>query len=80
MPALPQVILRNAQIEYAETVGGTPVSAGTMVIEGQLAPSSDGQRYTFELQSRGGPGNSAATTKESVNSIGPIFAFLGVGA
>jgi hypothetical protein len=66
MPALPQVILRNAQIEYAETIGGQPVSAGTMAIEGQLAPSSDGQRYTFELQSRGG---SAAPKLGS--SIGP---------
>jgi hypothetical protein len=65
MPALPQVILRNAQIEYAETIGGQPVSAGTMAIEGQLAPSSDGQRYTFELQSRGG---SVAT---HAGSIGP---------
>ena len=66
MPALPQVILRNAQIEYAETLGGQPVSAGTMVIEGQLAPSSDGQRYTFELQSRGG---SAASSQ--AGTIGP---------
>jgi hypothetical protein len=65
MPALPQVILRNAQIEYAETIGGQPVSAGRMAIEGQLAPSSDGQRYTFELQSRGG------SAVSSTGSIGP---------
>jgi hypothetical protein len=72
MPALPQVILRNAQIEYAETVSGQAVSAGTMVIEGQLAPSSDGQRYTFELQSRGGSGTgSAAATTQAINVIGP---------
>ena len=65
MPALPQVILRNAQIEYAETIGGQPVSAGTMAIEGQLSPSSDGQRYTFELQSRGG------SVASHAGSIGP---------
>ncbi|MEO6436283.1 MAG: hypothetical protein ABIP55_11070 [Tepidisphaeraceae bacterium] len=54
VPPLPEVILRNARIDYAETRAGQLVSKGTMNIEGQFAPSSDGQRYTFELQSRGG--------------------------
>jgi hypothetical protein len=54
LPALPQIVLRNAQIDYSETLRGEQVSRGTMAIEGQLAPSSNGQVYTFELQSRGG--------------------------
>src|SRR5207248_2857167 len=54
LPPLPQVILRNAQIDYAEVQNGVKTSAGSMNIEGQFAPTSNEQRYTFELQSRGG--------------------------
>src|SRR5687767_7632252 len=71
MPTLPQVMLRNARIDYAETIGGQPVSSGRMVIEGQLAPSSDGQRYTFELQSRGGGGGVGGAAPSQTGSIGP---------
>ena len=56
LPALPEIILRNGQVDYAETQNGIRTSAGTMNIEGQFAPSSNEQKYTFELQSRGGGG------------------------
>jgi hypothetical protein len=62
MPALPEIILRNAQIDYTGVRKGQLVSRGSMTIEGQLAPSSDGERYSFELQSRGGDVLSGAVT------------------
>jgi hypothetical protein len=50
---LPEVVLRNAQVEYSEIHGGHFISRGMMAIEGRLSPSPDGSRYSFELQSRG---------------------------
>jgi hypothetical protein len=54
MPQLPEILLRNARIEYSEVQHGVYKPLGAIAIEGQLSPSSDGERYTFELQSRGG--------------------------
>jgi hypothetical protein len=72
LPAMPEVILRNAQIEYAEVSGGRTVSHASMMIEGQFAPSSDGHTYTFEMQSRGGAtGTGAALTSAPVGAVGP---------
>src|SRR5438552_3083732 len=71
LPALPEVILRNAQIDYAEVQNGVKTSAGSMNIEGQFAPTSNEQRYTFELHSRGGdvsqkPGDNSITLGPTV--------------
>lgn len=66
LPALPEIILRNAQIEYSEVQNGKLSSRGSMTLEGQLAPSSDAQKYSFEFQSRGG-----ASGADGVVTLGP---------
>src|SRR5688500_237477 len=50
---LPEILLRNAQVDYSEVRGGQYVELGSLAIEGRLTPSADAQRYRFELQSRG---------------------------
>lgn len=52
-PALPEILLRNAQVEYSEIRGGRQQSLGSLAIEGRLTPSEDDEQYLFELQSRG---------------------------
>lgn len=70
LPTLPEIILRNAQIAYSELRSGQLVSRGSMTLEGQLAPSSDGQRYSFELQSRGGDlVNGSVTVGPTVSGV-----------
>jgi hypothetical protein len=51
--ALPQIILRDAQVDYIQMVGGVPRSMGYYTIGGTLTPSDEPERYSFELQSRG---------------------------
>ena len=51
--ALPEILLRNAQVDYSEVRNGQYVELGSLAIEGRLTPSADGERYRFELQSRG---------------------------
>ena len=50
---LPQVLLRNAVVEISEVKAGQPCKVGLMYIDGQLTPVGDGERYNFELQTRG---------------------------
>jgi len=50
---LPEVLLRNGQVDYARIVEGRYEPLGSMAIEGQLAPLKEADRYTFELESRG---------------------------
>lgn len=57
-PMLPEVIVRNARIDYGQIVHGARSHVGTLALEGQLTP--DPQRfYHFRLQSRGGAGVTA---------------------
>lgn len=58
---LPEIVLRNARIEYSEIRGGKFTSRGSMAIEGRLSPSYDRSHYSFELQSRG-----------AVEGVGPV--------
>ena len=58
---LPQVVLRDAQVDYAELSGGRLVPRGSMDVEGRFFPSADAARYLFELQSRG-----------AVQGVGPV--------
>lgn len=51
--ALPQLLLRNAVVEISEVRGGKRCHVGQLDIDGQLTPVGDGQRYQFEMQSRG---------------------------
>ena len=58
---LPQVVLRDAHIDYEELTAGRLVPRGSMDIEGRLFPSRDAARYLFELQSRG-----------AIDGVGPV--------
>ena len=49
---LPEILLRNAQVDYSEIRAGKYVELGSLAIEGRLTPSADGQRYAFELLAR----------------------------
>lgn len=49
--ALPEVVLRNAVIDISEVKAGQVFKHGSMYIDGQLSPTTDG--YAFELQTRG---------------------------
>jgi hypothetical protein len=50
---LPQIVLRDARVDYGELQAGKTVNRGSMGIEGRLFLSPDRQQYMFELQSRG---------------------------
>ena len=50
---LPELLLRNARVVIRQVKDGHPRTLGSMAIDGRLAPSDDGERYTFNLQSRG---------------------------
>lgn len=50
---LPEILLRNARIDYAQIVDGLRSQVGTLNIEGQLTPDLD-SLYRFRIQSRGG--------------------------
>ncbi len=52
-PPLPQVVLRDAQVDYGELQLGTLTPRGSMGLDGRLFPSGDGKRFLFEMQSRG---------------------------
>jgi hypothetical protein len=51
--ALPQLLLRNAIVEISEVHDGRRNRVGSMNIDGQLSPVGDGERYQFQMQSRG---------------------------
>ncbi len=50
---LPEIRLRDAQIDYFEFRKGNRSLVGSMSLEGHLNATTDGQRYEFNLQSRG---------------------------
>lgn len=49
---LPEVLLRNAQIEYTRIRDSRIESRGVLNIDGQLSPAVMADRYFFKLQSR----------------------------
>lgn len=49
---LPEVLLRNAQIEYTRVRDSQIESRGVLNIDGQLSPAVMAERYFFKLQSR----------------------------
>ncbi len=53
LPPLPEVRLRDAKVEYGELRNGESNPRGAMAIEGRAFPSKDGERFLFEVQSRG---------------------------
>lgn len=50
---LPEIILRDARIEYSEIRDGQLTPRGSMAVEGRLYPAAEPGRYAFEVQSRG---------------------------
>jgi hypothetical protein len=50
---LPQLVLRDAEVQYSEMQGRVCVPHGSMDIAGRFFPNSDRSQYGFELQSRG---------------------------
>ncbi|HVT88662.1 MAG TPA: hypothetical protein VHD56_07420 [Tepidisphaeraceae bacterium] len=60
---LPEIILRNAHIEYSRWQGKEKVESSSIAIEGQLKPSLSSKVYTFNFQSRGG----------KLSEIGPVI-------
>ncbi len=50
---LPEIVLRDARVEYIEVRRGVKSAVGAMSLEGHLVASEDGRTYLFNLQSRG---------------------------
>lgn len=70
-PDLPEVVLRDAQVDYGEVSHGVMRPRGSVAIEGRMWPGADGQRYSFDLQSRG-----------QAEGVGPVLSgsvWLGTG-
>jgi hypothetical protein len=51
--ALPEVLLRSAQVHYSQLKQGKYSEQGSLAVEAQLIPTPDEQRYEFEVQTRG---------------------------
>jgi len=51
--AIPQIILRDAQVRYLQINGNKLKQLGWYGMDAQLSPSDEADRYDFELQSRG---------------------------
>jgi hypothetical protein len=51
--ALPQLVLRDAQVQYSEMQGGKRIPRGSMAVGGRFFLSPDHSIYSFQLQSRG---------------------------
>ncbi len=58
---LPEIVLRDAEIQYSEIRNGHYLSRGAMMLEGRLSAAPDLSSYSFQLQSRG-----------TVGGIGPV--------
>lgn len=50
---LPEIVLRNAQVDYSRVREGKVIESSSIAIEGQLKPMADGKIYGFRFQSRG---------------------------
>ena len=50
---LPEIVLRNASVEYSELRNGKYTSRGLLGLDGRLSPAGEQDQYLFELQSRG---------------------------
>ena len=55
-PPLPEVLVRNARVDYARLAGGELTDTGAVSVEGQLIPAIGRDRYVFNLQTRGESG------------------------
>ena len=74
---LPQIMLRNGQIDFSQIPNRTDKPPGSMALDGSLSPSETEGTYDFKLQSRGksdalGP----VVEGRMVNSTGEVTAKL----
>ncbi|HWB54942.1 MAG TPA: hypothetical protein VG722_12140 [Tepidisphaeraceae bacterium] len=58
-PALPEIILRDGEIENGQVHDGRYSPLGTVWLEGRLGPSAPDGRYSFTIQSRAAGTNPA---------------------
>jgi hypothetical protein len=61
---LPEIVLRNATVDYRQKERGKVTVSGSLDIEGQLTPTGEGSRYAFQFQSQS-RGNKA-------RAVGPV--------
>ncbi|HEX8523456.1 MAG TPA: hypothetical protein VF669_14480 [Tepidisphaeraceae bacterium] len=61
---LPEIMLRNAQVDYTEVRNGEANKRASVAIEAHCIPSADSQRFKFELQSR-------ADDSATLSTMGP---------
>jgi hypothetical protein len=52
-PILPEILLRNASVEYSQVGNGADVLTNSISLEGQFTPMLERDTYHFRLQSRG---------------------------
>ncbi len=71
---LPEVLLRNAQIDYSEIRDGKYVELGSLGLEGQFTPAANSDRYHFELQGRGQQGIGPVVSGSFSRSTGEVLA------
>ncbi|HEY1687219.1 MAG TPA: hypothetical protein VGG19_20835 [Tepidisphaeraceae bacterium] len=67
-PELPEIILRDGEIENAQVHDGHYAPLGTIWFEGRLGPEPDG-KYTFTIQSR--PGDTSAVGPQLMGWFDP---------
>ncbi len=75
-PMIPEILLRNARLEVAELVGAKRRELGFMAVDGRIAPASDAEHYTFELQSRGTEGVGPFVSGSVAYATGQVSAQL----
>jgi hypothetical protein len=52
-PVLPEILLRNASVEYSQEGAGAQTPTNSISLEGQFTPTLEPDTYHFLLQSRG---------------------------
>ncbi len=67
-PPLPEVLVRNARVDYARLDGGALSDAGAVSVEGQLVPAIGRDRYVFNLQTR-----AEAGAGDVLGDVGPTL-------
>jgi len=74
---LPQVKLRNGQVDYSQIQDAKAISLGTLAVDGSLTPGETAGSYVFRIQSRGGSDAlGRGRQREVVTSTGELTANL----
>jgi AsmA-like C-terminal region len=53
LPELPELLLRDAQVQYVQSAGGNSQVVGWMALDGSWTPLGGADEYEFSFQSRG---------------------------